>query len=103
MSQGLHIALLLFLTCATPALSISVHRSTLPPVTTLNQLMRLHSIKSTLFNLRYDSAEQVPKWHIADTIKEFALHEPSRKSRPPPLSARKNHLAIENFNEDLAI
>ena len=141
MSQGIHIALLLFLTCATPALSVRVHQNTLCPavdlnfanlvslnnnlnsaiaswsganltkfhkqsgtwkqspfftltgssfssiqrdcnklkgnlieiyspleLTLLNQLMRNHSLKATLFNLRYDAVEQVPKWPIADTI-----------------------------------
>ena len=39
-----------------------------PELTILNHLMRNHSIKATLFNLRYDPVEQVPKWPIADTI-----------------------------------
>ena len=141
MGMSIHIALLLFLTCATPALSTRVHRNTLcptvdlnfanlvnlnndlntaiaswdganltklhkqtgtwkkspfftltgstfssiqrecnklkgnlievyspPELTILNRLMRNHNLKSTLFNLRYDTVERVPKWPIADTI-----------------------------------
>ena len=47
-----------------------------------------------------------PKHHhrSPNAPEEFELYEPLRRSRrPPPPPPRKNHLAIEYFNQDLAI
>ena len=45
---------------------IEVH--SYPELYRLNELMTNLSMKSTLFNLKYDPAEKVPKWSTSDTI-----------------------------------